>query len=204
MIGLWGPGTAYGKQSEKGHIAFAVSLDELFAVIKKLNQRGIETVGFGGEKTNEPTVIGWMPSAQIYFRDPDGHMLEFITILPNPPNRSFNGPYSEWKGLSSSRNAHRHNQVGGREKEDAQPTASGIAINDSLVEAQRDELTQAFWRMVPANAVPEPPLCTYEIGNCLDDRNGPHYGSQQRYWIASGERIRQTQTSLGARRSGRI
>jgi len=112
MIGLWGPHTAYGSQNganRKRHVAFAVSLDELFAVIKKLNQRGIETVGFGGEKTNEPTVIGWMPSAQIYFRDPDGHMLEFITILPNPPNRSFNGPYSEWKGLSTSRNAHRHN-----------------------------------------------------------------------------------------------
>jgi len=109
MIGLWGPGTTYGRQSEKCHIAFAVSLDELFAAIKKLNGHGIETLGFGDGKTSEPTVIGWMPSAQIYFRDPDAHMLEFITILPNPPNRSFNGPYSEWNGLSTSRNAHRHN-----------------------------------------------------------------------------------------------
>ena len=109
MIGLWGPGTTYGRQSEKCHIAFAVSLDELFAAIKKLNGHGIETLGFGDEKTSEPTVIGWMPSAQIYFRDPDGHMLEFITILPNPPKRSFNGSCSEWKGLSTSRNAHRHN-----------------------------------------------------------------------------------------------
>jgi len=112
MIGLWGPHTAYGSQNSanrKRHVAFAVRLDQLIDAIKKLTENGIDTFGFGGNKTDEPSVIGWMPSAQIYFRDPDGHMLEFITILPNPPNRSFNGPYSEWKGLSTSRNAHRHN-----------------------------------------------------------------------------------------------
>jgi lactoylglutathione lyase len=102
MIGLWGPNTAYG--SKKGvtvncHVAFALSLDQLFAALKKLRQRKIDVFGFGGEKTEEPTVIGWMPSAQIYFRDPDRHMLEFISILPDPPNPSFNGPYSEWKKL---------------------------------------------------------------------------------------------------------
>jgi lactoylglutathione lyase len=103
MIGLWGPNTVYGKQdgiAQKYHLAFAVSLDQLIAAIEKLNQNRIETFGFGGNKTHEPTVIGWMPSAQIYFRDPDGHMLEFITILPDPPNPNFNGRYSEWKKLT--------------------------------------------------------------------------------------------------------
>jgi lactoylglutathione lyase len=69
------------------------------AAIKKLNEHGIETLGFGGKKTDELTVIGWMPSAQIYFRDPDGHMLEFIAILSDPPDPNFNGRYSEWKKL---------------------------------------------------------------------------------------------------------
>ena len=55
--------------------------------LKRLNQQGIETFGFGGDKSEEPSVIGWMPSAQIYFRDPDGHMLEFISILPEKPDR---------------------------------------------------------------------------------------------------------------------
>jgi hypothetical protein len=41
------------------------------------------------KKTDEPTVIGWMLSAQVYFRDPDGHMLEFITILPDPSGSEF-------------------------------------------------------------------------------------------------------------------
>jgi len=104
MIGLWGPGTAYGMRdgvARSCHVAFAVTLHQLFAAITKLNGNGIETLGFGGEKTNEPTVIGWMPSAQIYFRDPDGHTLEFITILSDLPHPNFNGPYSEWKKLNT-------------------------------------------------------------------------------------------------------
>ena len=111
MIGLWGPDTVYGSHSSvnrKHHLAFAVSFGELLAAIKKLNEHGIETLGFGGEKTDEPTVIGWMPSAQIYFRDPDGHMLEFITILRDPPDPNFNGSYSEWKKLSAGHNIRRH------------------------------------------------------------------------------------------------
>jgi len=45
---------------------------------------------------NEPSVIGWMPSAQIYFRDPDGHMLELISILSDKPDPTFVGTYAEW------------------------------------------------------------------------------------------------------------
>ena len=105
MIGLWGPHTAYGSQNganRKRHVAFAVRLDQLIDAIKKLTENGIDTFGFGGNKTDEPSVIGWMPSAHIYFRDPDGHMLEFISILPEHPNPSFNGSYSEWKKLARS------------------------------------------------------------------------------------------------------
>ena len=78
MIGLWGRNTVYDRQNgvvQRCHLAFAVTLDELFAMIAKLNQNGIDTLGFGGDKTKEPTVIGWMPSAQIYFRDPMGTCL---------------------------------------------------------------------------------------------------------------------------------
>ena len=44
---------------------------------------------FSGETTTEPSVIGWMPSAQLYFRDPDGHSVEFITLLDDPPDPRF-------------------------------------------------------------------------------------------------------------------
>jgi lactoylglutathione lyase len=103
MLGLWGPTTGFGRQNgviTQCHFAFAVSFDQLVRAIEKLNARGIQTRGFSGEPCREPSVIGWMPSAQVYFRDPDGHSLEFITILPDAPNPGFTGPYSEWEKLT--------------------------------------------------------------------------------------------------------
>ncbi len=100
MIGLWGPGTTYGPGGNVAmthHLAFSVEFDQLQRKIEELARRGLETFGFDGEKTREPTVIGWMPSAQIYFRDPDGHLLEFISILPQEPKPGFIGSYSEWR-----------------------------------------------------------------------------------------------------------
>lgn len=105
MLGLWGASTGYGRLNgviAPCHVAFAVTLDQLQRAIEKLNQRGIETRGFGGNLTHEPSVIGWMPSAQIYFRDPDGHSLEFISVLPEPPIADFVGTYANWKAMSRS------------------------------------------------------------------------------------------------------
>ncbi len=99
MLGLWGPTTTYGWQNgvfRPCHFAFAVSFEELRQAIEKLKELGIETVGFGGQPTREPSVVGWMPSAQIYFRDPDGYSLEYIALLPDPPDASFIGSYAEW------------------------------------------------------------------------------------------------------------
>ena len=99
MLGLWGPSTGYGRQNGvlvQCHVAFAVSLEQLRLNIEKLTKLGIETRGFEGNPASEPSVIGWMPSAQIYFRDLDGHSLEFIAILPHRPNSGFVGSYSQW------------------------------------------------------------------------------------------------------------
>ena len=103
MIGLWGASTGYGRQNgifTPCHLAFSVLFEQLQHAIRKLNELGIETHGFAGYASSEPSVIGWMPSAQIYFRDPDGHSLEFIALLPEPPNTGFIGSYSEWVKLN--------------------------------------------------------------------------------------------------------
>jgi acetyl esterase/lipase len=55
------------------------------------------TYNFARTETTEPSVIGWMPSAQLYFRDPDGHMIEFITLLDENPDSEFTGSLSEWQ-----------------------------------------------------------------------------------------------------------
>jgi lactoylglutathione lyase len=97
MLGLWGPGTSYGRDPHRCHFAIAVPLPELMEAGKRLNNLGIATNNFAGEETSEPSVIGWMPSAQLYFRDPDGHSLEFITVLDDPPDAAFHGSLSKWR-----------------------------------------------------------------------------------------------------------
>ena len=43
-------------------------------------------------------MIGWMPAATLYFRDPDGHMLEYLTMLDEPalPEAGIVA-WSEWR-----------------------------------------------------------------------------------------------------------
>jgi lactoylglutathione lyase len=97
MIGVWGPTTIYGKDFHECHLAFHVSMSELLVTGERLNAANIRTQNFAGDETTEPSVIGWMPSAQLYFRDPDGHSVEFITLLSESPDPNFVGSLSEWK-----------------------------------------------------------------------------------------------------------
>jgi lactoylglutathione lyase len=97
MIGLWGPSTTYGSEFHKCHLAVALSLPELLAAGKRLKSFGIVCQNFLGAKTTEPSVIGWMPSAQIYFNDPDGHSMEFIALLDDAPDADFVGSLSAWR-----------------------------------------------------------------------------------------------------------
>jgi lactoylglutathione lyase len=49
---------------------------------------------------DEPIVHGWMPAAAVFFKDPDGHLLELIADLNDPPRPDFlYRPLSEWRAL---------------------------------------------------------------------------------------------------------
>jgi lactoylglutathione lyase len=97
MLGLWGPSTTYGRDFHKSHLAFAVSLPQLLSAGEQLRRNGVSCQNFQGEKTDEPSVIGWMPSAQLYFNDPDGHSIELIALLDDKPDPSFIGSLTEWR-----------------------------------------------------------------------------------------------------------
>jgi len=97
MLGLWGPTTTYGSDPHRCHFAIALPLPDLLVVGKRLKSLGVSTRNFAGEETTEPSVIGWMPSAQLYFRDPDDHSLEFISVIDDKPDPSFHGPLSAWR-----------------------------------------------------------------------------------------------------------
>ena len=84
MLGLWSVGTA--PLHLRLHTAFTVSLDAVIAAVAALRRAGItpRSTG-GGPEISEPIVFAWMPAASVYFDDPDGHSLEFIAMLPDPP-----------------------------------------------------------------------------------------------------------------------
>lgn len=83
MLGLWSLGTA--PMGMRLHVAFSVGLDELRTAPEGLAAAGVTPLSFFGEPADEPSVIGWMPAAAVYFRDPDDHMLEYLAMLDEPP-----------------------------------------------------------------------------------------------------------------------
>jgi lactoylglutathione lyase len=101
MLGLWSLGTV--PLGLTLHIAFEAGLDDLLDAAKRLKAQGIMPLSFFGMETMEPSVIGWMPAAALYFRDPDGHLIEYLTMLDKEPNPGLGVvPWSEWLGQSKS------------------------------------------------------------------------------------------------------
>jgi lactoylglutathione lyase len=95
MLGLWESGSAPNKMQL--HIAFDVTLDAMHNAFSALTLAGLPPLDFTGQPATQPQVLAWMPAASIYFRDPDGHLLEFISMLKDPPAPERGVvPYSEW------------------------------------------------------------------------------------------------------------
>ena len=97
MLGLWSVGTA--PIGLILHVAFEVSaINDLLDAPKRLKDQGIMPLSFFGKESFEPSVIGWMPAAAIYFRDPDGHLIEYLTMLDDKEKRADLGiiSWSEW------------------------------------------------------------------------------------------------------------
>jgi lactoylglutathione lyase len=82
MLGLWSQGSA--PMGMRLHVAFAVKLEQLLDAPAALADHGVMPRSFFGDETDEPSVIGWMPAAAVYFQDPDGHSLEYLAMLDEP------------------------------------------------------------------------------------------------------------------------
>jgi lactoylglutathione lyase len=83
MLGLWSTGSApMGMQL---HIAFAMAVEDVLDAPQRLSAQGIQPLSFFGDPATEPSYIGWMPAAAVYFRDPSGHMLEYLAMLEEAP-----------------------------------------------------------------------------------------------------------------------
>ena len=95
MLGLWSIGSA--PMNMQLHVALTTPLDEVLAACEHLRAHGVTPLSFFGTETDEPSVIGWMPAAAVYFRDPDGHNMEYLAMLDEPPRPDVGiVPWSQW------------------------------------------------------------------------------------------------------------
>jgi lactoylglutathione lyase len=87
MLGLWGAGPA--PQRVTSHIAFRVNVADVSGAPAALRVAGITPLDFYGRPTDQPIVFAWMPAASVFFNDPDGHLLEYIAMLPQEPRPEY-------------------------------------------------------------------------------------------------------------------
>jgi lactoylglutathione lyase len=83
MLGVWATGST--PQRMVLHTAFRTSVADVIAAPGVLRSAGITPLDFDGNLTDQPVVLAWMPAASVFFHDPDGNVLEFIAMLPDPP-----------------------------------------------------------------------------------------------------------------------
>lgn len=99
MLGIWEVGSA--PQRMNLHLAFHVDLPDLLRVPSQLREAQITPLDFAGNPTDEPVVLAWMPAASLYFKDPDGNLLEFLTMLPDSPRPELGViRWSDWMSFS--------------------------------------------------------------------------------------------------------
>ena len=108
MLGLFRVDTVVHRSPAEYHISFRVAEARADTMVAWLRARGIEPfhpphAPLQGT-VDEPIVHGWMPAAAIFFKDPDGHILELIADLSDAPRPDFlYRPLSEWRALTTTR-----------------------------------------------------------------------------------------------------
>lgn len=79
MLGIWEKPKV---EIEKRHFAFRCDKEDILEKsILFLKSKNLQPYNFLKDGTEKPMVFAWMPAIAIYFNDPDGHYLEFISIL---------------------------------------------------------------------------------------------------------------------------
>lgn len=105
MLGLWSLGAAPTVLSL--HIAFKTTLDDVLRACDRLRDNGVLPLSFFATETEEPSVIGWMPAAAVYFRDPDGNLLEYLAMLDEEPRPDLGiMPWSQWQASGARPGRH--------------------------------------------------------------------------------------------------
>lgn len=99
LLGIWGANSPNPPISRGHfHFAFEVELQEFDTIVARLKELDVQPLDFNLKPTDEPVVIGWVPNLSIYFKDPDGHSLEFLAVMPETARPEVGVVnWSEWK-----------------------------------------------------------------------------------------------------------
>lgn len=78
MLGLW----EQKENLQTRHFAFSADREDILNYAAEfLKSRKLKPYNFLKNGMDKPMVFAWMPALAIYFNDPDGNQLEFISIL---------------------------------------------------------------------------------------------------------------------------
>lgn len=78
MLGLW----EQKENLQTRHFAFTAEKEDLLNFSSEfLNSKNLKPYNFLKDGSEKPMVFAWMPALAIYFNDPDGNQLEFISVL---------------------------------------------------------------------------------------------------------------------------
>jgi len=100
MLGLW---EKPKEQIDIRHFAFRCDVDDVLnKSVDFLKARNLQPYNFLKDGNEKPMVFAWMPALAIYFKDPDGHDLEFIAILEGESRPELGVvSYEDWLKLTA-------------------------------------------------------------------------------------------------------
>ena len=78
MLGLW----EQKENLQTRHFAFTFEKEDILNYsVEFLKNKNLNPYNFLKDGIEKPMVFAWMPALAIYFNDPDGNQLEFISVL---------------------------------------------------------------------------------------------------------------------------
>jgi lactoylglutathione lyase len=95
LFGIWETFSEITNQ----HFAFKANFNSMKEINQWLKDKGVRTYNFFNSEIHDVhdfTVFSWMPAISFFFDDPNGHQLEFVSMIPEASPKAELGTIT-WK-----------------------------------------------------------------------------------------------------------